>query len=64
MDIILANLASLCSPDGRLRFSMLNNVAKLVLVLPHSNVEEGRLFSMVRKNKAAFRPNLKLDGTL
>lgn len=54
----------MCSPDGRLRFSMLGNVAKLVLVLPHSNAEEERLFSMVRKNKTAFRPNLKLDGTL
>lgn len=52
------------SPDGRPRFAMLGNVAKLVLVLPHSNAEEEMLFSLVRKNKTAFRPNLKLDGTL
>lgn len=64
MDIIWASLASMNSPYGRPRFPMLGNVAKLVLVLPHSNAEEERLFSLVRKNKTAFRPNLKLDGTL
>ena len=61
MDIIWANLSSVCSPDGRPRFHMLGNVAKLVLVWPHSNAEEERLFSMVRKNITAFRPNLKCD---
>ena len=60
MDMIWASLTSMISPDGRPRFPMLGNVAKLVLVLPHSNAEEERLFSMVRKNKTAFRPNLKL----
>ena len=64
MDMIWASLASMTSPDGRPRFPKPGNVAKLVLVLPHSNAEEERLFSMVRKNKTAFRPNLKLDGTL
>ena len=61
MDLIWASLDSITSPDGRPRFPMLGNVAKLVLVLPHSNAKEQRLFSMV---KTAFRPNLKLDGTL
>ena len=64
MDIIWANIASMTSPDGRPRFHMLRNVANLVLVLPHSNAKEERLFSMVKKNKTAFRLNLKLDGTL
>ena len=36
----------------------------LVLVLPHSNAAEERVFSMVTKNETAFRPSLKLDGTL
>uniref|UniRef100_A0A1X7VF41 HAT C-terminal dimerisation domain-containing protein n=1 Tax=Amphimedon queenslandica TaxID=400682 RepID=A0A1X7VF41_AMPQE len=35
-----------------------------VLVIPHSNAEEKRVFSLVRKNKTRFRPSLKLDGTL
>ena len=64
MDTIWAHLTSMYSPDGMPRFSKLGNIAKLVLVLPHSNAEEERLFSMARKNKTAFRPNIKLDGTL
>lgn len=40
---------------------LLANVACLV---PHSNAQEERVFSMVRKNKTAFRPNLHLDATL
>ena len=39
-------------------------MAKLVVVLPHSNAEGERVFSMVTKNKTAFRPSLTLDGTL
>ena len=38
-------------------------MAKLVLILPHSNASEERIFSMVTKNKTTFRSNLKLDGT-
>ena len=63
MDMIWNYLSSMTSPDGVLRFHRLARVAKLVLVLPHSNASEERVFSMVTKNKT-FRPNLKLDGTL
>ena len=35
-----------------------------LLVLPHSNAAEERVFSMVTKNKTALTPSLKLDGTL
>jgi len=42
----------------------LSLIAKLVLVIPHSNAGEERVFSMVRKNKTSFRPNLGLDKTL
>ena len=52
------------NPDGVLRFRWLANVSKLVLILPHSNASEERVFSMITKNKTSFRPNLKLDGTL
>ena len=40
-----------------LRFPKLSKVAMSVLVIPHSNAEE-RIFSMMRKNKTAFRPGL------
>ena len=36
----------------------------VVLVTPHSNAEEERVFSMVRKNKTDFRSSLKSDGSL
>ena len=39
-------------------------VAKLILVLPHSNAGEERVFSMVRKNKTTFRSSLSMEGTL
>ena len=42
----------------------LSSISKLILVLPHSNAEEERLFSIVRKNKTAFRPTLDPKGTL
>ena len=45
-------------------FNQLCQVAKLVLVIPHSNATEKRVFSMVRKNKTAFRPSPDPKGTL
>ena len=32
-------------------------------IIPHSNAEEERVFSMVQKNKTAFRPSLDPKGT-
>ena len=54
--------STLRAPDHTFRFSQLCKVAKLVLVIPHSNAEE-RVFSMVRKNKMVFRPSLDPKGT-
>ena len=52
-------------PDSSFqRFCHLLKVAELVLILPHSNAGEDRLFSMVCKNKTESRSRLKLDGTL
>ena len=35
-----------------------------IFALPHSNAAEERVYSIVTKNKTAFRPNLSLDGKL
>jgi len=35
-----------------------------VLVLPHRNAHEERVFSLIRKNKTTFRPFLQMDDTL
>ena len=50
--------------NGKKKFGLLAPIAKLVLTLPHSNADEERVFSLVRKNKTVFRPNLSLDTTL
>ena len=49
---------------GQPSFSLLANVAKLVLTLPHSNADEERVFSLIRQNKTDFRSSLSLDGSL
>ena len=46
------------------RFKLLPKVAEIVLIIPHSNAELERLFSIVRKNKSLERSSMKLDGTL
>ena len=63
-DVIWNYLATVKRPDGRKAFPRLSAVAKLVLVLPHSNAGEERVFSLVRKNKTPFRANLSVEGTL
>lgn len=47
-----------------LRFRDLSKVVHTVLVIPHSNAEEERLFSMVHKSKTDSRSSLNIDGTL
>lgn len=64
MDIIWHHLSTMKAPDHTYRFNRLCQVAKLVMIIPHSNAQEERVFSMVRKNKTAFRPSLDPKGTL
>ena len=64
MDIIWHHLSSMKAPDGTLRYNRLCQVAKLIMVIPHSNAQEEHVFSMVRKNKTSFRPSLDPRGTL
>ena len=64
MDVIWGYLSSLKLGNGRHNFSGIKDVAKTVLILPHSNASEERVFSLIRKNKTAFWPSLQVDGTL
>lgn len=63
-DILWHHLSLKKHGGGHLMFPRLSKIAKLVLVIPHSNADEERVFSMVRKNKTPFRPNLSLDKSL
>ncbi|CAJ1061395.1 Hypothetical predicted protein [Xyrichtys novacula] len=49
---------------GLRQFGRLSKIAALVLVLPHSNADAERVFSMVGLNKTKTRNSLALDGTL
>ena len=49
--------------NSGLKFNLLFEVVKYVLVLPHSNAEEERVFSTVAKNKTTFRSNLSNKTT-
>src|SRR4029434_6852558 len=49
---------------GTKEFERLVAVAKLVLVLPHSNADAERVFSVVGLHKTKTRNSLALDGTL
>ena len=65
MDVLWSYLGTVKDiVTGQLRFSRLAKIAKLVLTIPHSNVDEERVFSLVRQNKTDFRSSLSLDGTL
>ena len=65
VDVLWKYLCQIQRVDSsELKFLRLIQVAKVVLVIPHSNASEERVFSMVRKNKTPFRPSLSLDGTL
>ena len=62
-DILRHGLEKLMNVNGKSMFAKLAKVAKLVLVLPHSNADEERIFSLVRKNKTALQSNLSFDTT-
>ena len=65
MDVVSWYLANLNTPGTSVkRFHNLAKIAEIVLVIPHSNVEQERLFSIVRKNKSDSRSKLALGGSL
>ena len=55
LDMIWEHLAKQKTISGKLEFDWLSKIAKLVLVLLHSNAGEETVFSMVRKNKTSVR---------
>ena len=46
------------------RFGRLSHIAKLVLVLPHSNADAEQVFSVVGLNKTKTRNSLALEETI
>ena len=65
MDVVWWCLANLNTPGTSVkRFHNLAKTAEIVLVIPHSNAEQERLFSIVRKNKSDPRSKLALGVLL
>ena len=50
--------------ENALHFPRLWKVVRLILTIPHSNAEEKRVFSIIRKRKTCFWPRLDPDETL
>ena len=63
IDIVWNRIGEITSVVGTKRFKCLFPIAKLILSLPHSNAEEER-FSLFKRTKSAFCPNLDLQETL
>lgn len=51
MDVIWAYLSGVKNADRSLRFQLLSSVARLVLVIPHSNAGEESFFRSSNKTK-------------
>lgn len=64
VDMLWSSIGDLKTESGSLRFGLLFEVVKLLLVLPHSNAEEERIFTHIAKNKTKFRASLSLSNTL
>ena len=64
IDIVWYRIGKMTSSDCTKRFKRFFPVAKLILLLPHSNADEERLFSIVKRSETVFRTNLDLQETL
>ena len=64
MDIIWSYLSGVKNVDSSTRFESLSRVAQLVLVIPHSNAGEERVFSLIKQNRTPCRSSLNSNGTL
>jgi hypothetical protein len=60
MDVQWHLISKMKNAEGVLKFASLAKVMQGILTIPHSNAECERIFSIVRKNKTDFRPNLSL----
>ena len=62
MYVIWAYLSGVKIVDSSLRFELLSSVARLVLVIPHSNAGEERVFSLIKQNRTPIRSSLNANG--
>ena len=61
VDVQWYKISQMKDTSGKLKYNLLWKVIQIVLVIPHSNAEDERIFSVVRKNLNEYRPNLSSD---
>jgi hypothetical protein len=55
MDVIVAHLSGMTAPGSNsLRFPRLSRVLQLIMIIPHSNADEERVFSSYQKEQNMF----------
>lgn len=64
MDTIWGYISHVRNCDASCRFQYLSKVAKLILIIPHSNAGEERVFNLIKQNKTPTRSSLHVNGTL
>ena len=64
MDMIWGYISDVRNCDASRRFRYLSKVAKLILIIPHSNAGEERVFNLIKQNKTPTRSSLCVNGTL
>lgn len=58
IDLAWHKISQMKGTNGELKYDVLSKFIKMILVIPHSNAEDERIFSIVRKNLNEYRPNL------
>lgn len=58
IDAVWSHIGSMKNSDTSFKYDKISKVMLAVLLVPHSNAECERIFSVVKKNKTAFRSSL------
>ena len=64
VDRVWGYISEIKNVDGSPRYQLLSKIARLVIVIPHSNAGEERVFNLIKQNKTITRSSLNTNGTL
>ena len=64
MDMIWGCITNVTKFDSSCRFLHLSKVAKLMVIIAHSNAKEERLFNLIKQNKIPTHSSLHINGTM
>ena len=64
MDMVWGYIAYITNTDGSFRFCFVRKLVRLVLVIPHCNAGEERVFNLIKQNKTPTQSSFSTNGTL